>query len=134
MQVRRLELVGGDDVGLGVEPADALRPLDEEDRAVRLGQEEQEDHGQPRVDEADPEGPPPADGRGAEAGYDGGEERAEDGGLVVVLAIVNEGRVGGGNVIVSPKELNLLRSRTPWLVLACDTRHRHRPERLLPAQ
>lgn len=127
VQVRRLELVGGDDVGLGVEPADALRPLDEEDRAVRLGQEEQEDHGQPRVDEADPEGPSPADRRGAEAGYDGGEERAEDGGLVAALTIVSGGRVGSGIMIWSPKEWNLLRSRTPWLVLACDTRRRHLP-------
>lgn len=39
MQVRGLELVWRDDVGLGVQLADAPGPPDEEDRAVSLGEE-----------------------------------------------------------------------------------------------
>lgn len=84
VEVRRLELVRRNDVGLGVQLADAPGPPDEEDGAVGLGQEDERNHGETRVDEADPEGPPPPDGGRAEAGDDGGEERAEDGGLVAV--------------------------------------------------
>ena len=82
-------------------------PPDEEDGAVGLWEEDQRDHGEARVDEADPEGPPPADGRGAEAGYDGGEERAENCGLIVVVAVVSEGREGSDAVVGSLKKLEL---------------------------
>lgn len=101
VQVRGLELVRRHDVGFRVELADLLGPPDEEDRAVRLGQEEQRDHGQARVDEADPERPPPANCWGAEAGYDGGEERAEDGGLVMGFQLLSakDGRADGEDVV-----------------------------------
>jgi hypothetical protein len=94
VQVRRLELVRRDHVGLWVLLADPAGPPDEEDRAVGLGEEDQRDHGQACVDEPDPKGPPPANSGGAEAGYDGGEERAEDCGLVAVVVVVSEGREG----------------------------------------
>lgn len=81
VQVRLLEVAGGDDAQRWVLLAEPACPLGEQDRAKRLGDEDDEDERGAGVHEGDPERPAPANGRGREAGHDGREERAPDGGL-----------------------------------------------------
>lgn len=84
-----LRLVGGDERRVGVGPAELLGPADEDDRSRCFGEEEEEEEkGQAGVDEADPEAPAPADGRGAETGDDWSKDRTKKGGLEVCVSML----------------------------------------------
>lgn len=100
VEVCRLELAGGDDTRGRVLLAQLLSAPGEEDGAKGLGEEEYHGEGDGREHDADPEGPAPADGIGAKAGYDGGEEGPKDCGLWERVSQIYGS--SGGTQICSP--------------------------------